>query len=285
MNAPFQYFGGKGLLASKIIQYLPKSHIYAEPFCGAASIFWAKEPSKIEALNDIDGQVINLFRVLQNSGLNKKLFEKIYYTPYSVDELAKALTMADAGDDIERAWSFYVLHNQGFAGKTNSIGSWGREFKHEVNQASNWDNKKDFFHRWLKRLRWVQLDNKDCIKFIKYWDRKETVFYLDPPYVFHTRKSGGYSYEFTDNNHLELLEYLTRLKGQFVLSGYDSEMYNKVLSKICTRVEFQVFASSAGSTRNSGTLGIGGQKDHKRKEVLWIKKNQSLKLKLNLKLK
>ena len=128
MRSPFRWFGGKSKHAERILSFLPSGRVYVEPFCGAASLFWQKEPHPVEVLNDLHSEIVNLFRVLQDPEKVKELEYRIHWTLYSREEFVKALRMEDQEgiSDIDRAWAFYVRQNQGFGGEANSEGNWGR---------------------------------------------------------------------------------------------------------------------------------------------------------------
>jgi DNA adenine methylase len=128
--APFRWPGGKGNLVKWLIQYVPEGHIYVEPFAGAASVFWhLPNPFPVEVLNDLDGDIVNLYRVLQDKAKFEELAHRLIFTPYARAEFARALQIAKdpKASDIDRAWAFFVKQNQGFGGKANNVGDWGRE--------------------------------------------------------------------------------------------------------------------------------------------------------------
>jgi site-specific DNA-adenine methylase len=127
--APFGWAGGKGNLVRWIIQYVPYGQIYVEPFAGAASVFWhLPNPFSVEVLNDLDGDIVNLYRVLQDKAKFEELAHRLIFTPYARAEFVRALQMAKdpIATDIDRAWAFFVRQNQGFGGKANNKENWGR---------------------------------------------------------------------------------------------------------------------------------------------------------------
>jgi len=271
--APFRWFGGKGHMAKKIIPHIPSGKVYVEPFAGAASLFWHRKPHGVEVLNDLHEEIITLYRVLQDRERFDELYHRLIWTPYSLSEFKKARRNQDQSD-VARAWAFFVRQNMGFSGKCECDGDWGRAFtecRGMAATASILRGRIKMLEWWHDRLSRVQLDNRCAIEVIQYWDSKDTVFYIDPPYVASTRKSGSYEHECSDDFHSQLVELLLSLKGKFVLSGYDADVY-KPLEPVCNRVEFKTVCHAAAKTRGTGLQGKGSAlKNQSRTEVLWIK--------------
>jgi len=280
--APYLYFGGKGNMVQKIIPHIPPGQTYCEPFFGAGSIFWNIQPFPVEVINDLDGDVINLMRCLQNEDRARKLHHRLMFTLYSVEEFVLAIETLKTSDDPDaRAWAFYVAKNQGFSGGATSPGDWSRAFtscRDMAGNVSKYWTRFDALESWHKRLARVQIDCKPALEMIRYWDAPQTVFYLDPPYIANTRKSGGYAHEMTDDDHHALVDALLTVAGQFVLSGYPSPIYDR-LDAICERVDYQTACHAAGRTRKSGLQGEGSAMAKvPRTEVLWVKRNKSGRL-------
>ncbi len=277
--APMQWYGGKGNLAKKIVPLLPDGRVYVEPFMGAASVFWhLKPPRQVEVLNDLDGEVVNLFRVLQDADLFKQFAHRITWTLYSFEEFKRALD-CESTDPLDRAWAFFVRQNQGFGGKAETEGDWGRAFVKDrgmAHTANKWRGRVKLLRAWHDRLSRVQLDNRDAIDVVTYWDSADTVFYLDPPYVGDTRKDTDvYAHECDDNFHARLVGSLLAIQGQAVLSGYDHKIYLPLEGAGWERHEFQTACHAAGRGRGSKLRGKGAATEHvARIEVLWIKRHE-----------
>ena len=273
--APFQYFGGKGKIAKKIVRLLPKGNLYCEPFCGAASVFWhLPEPYPVEVLNDIDGELVNVFRCLQDEKTFNRLAQMIVNTPRALAELERALEM-QTDDPVKRAWRFMVLQNFGISGlPAKGVNRWGRVFVSDCGMArtaNEWRKRMKTLPHWHDRLTRVQIDNRPAIDVIKYWDKKPgSVFYIDPPYVASTRKGGGYTHEMTDEDHKELVETLLRVKGAVVLSGYDSDLYELLTEAGWQKTTHDAVAHSAAAS--DGKLQGKGAKSTvaKRTECIWV---------------
>ena len=278
--APVWWYGGKGQLANKIIPYIPAGYPYVEPYCGAASIFWHLDPPrKVEVLNDLYGEIINLFRVLQDHERFDELAHRLTWTPYSLAEFRKALEInIENSDPITAAWAAFVRQNQGFSGKAKTEGSWSKAITNSnrgmAGTSSKWRSRLSMLDAWHERLSRVQLDSRDALDVIKYWDTDNTVFYLDPPYVASTRKSNNiYDCEADETHHEKLIDLLLELKGRAVLSGYDSPLYSRLMDAGWERVEFKTVCHAAGKIRGSRLQGEGAARKHvSRTEVLWIKR-------------
>jgi DNA adenine methylase len=280
----FRWFGGKGLLFKKILPYLTTPHqIYVEVYGGGASVLLNKPPSPIEVLNDIDSEVVNIFRVVQDEVKFRELKHRLEWTLYSRAEFVKALEILQNGtitDPVLRAWAFFVAQNQGFAGKNSrdfSEGDWGRSFIR--NQADAFASKVESLEIVRNRLRNVLVDNIDSIACIRYWDSPDTLFYLDPPYIHDTRKTKeAYHHEADNEHHRQLVDTLLSIKGQVVLSGYAHEIYEFLLKNGWHKVEIDTVCRAAGKIRGSKLRGEGALKQHaKRVEVLYLKlRNETL---------
>ncbi len=277
--APFRWPGGKGKLASWLIQHIPSGHIYVEPFAGAASVLWhLPKPFPVEVLNDLDGDIVNLYRVLQDKTKFEELAHRLIFTPYARAELVRALeTLKNPNaSDINRAWAFFVKQNQGFSGKANGWGNWGRVIT-EVNNnmaatTSKWRSRLKLLSFWHERLSRVQIDCTDGIACIQYWDTPETVFYIDPPYVPDTRKDRSlYKNEPDLAYHERLVEALLAVKGKVMLSCYDHPVYAPLTKAGWRRLTRETVAHMAGKTRASKLQGDGTAKAHvPRTETLYL---------------
>lgn len=217
MNSPLGYFGGKSRLADRIVARIPKDHTcYCEPFCGAAWVFFRKEPSKVEVLNDMDGELVNFWRVIQNH-----LQPFMDYYKYAVIS-RKLWTLENKKDpetltDIQRAVRYYYLQRLGFGGKTvcRTFGS-GATRPMNLNLTTMEESLLEV--HW--RVERVTLEHMDACKCIERYDRKETLFYIDPPYY---DVAQCYAHKFSHEDFLRLRKTLDSIKGRFILSLNDSK--------------------------------------------------------------
>jgi len=277
-RAPVLWFGGKGKLARKIVPLLPRGRVYVEPFMGAASVFFhLPRPRPVEVLNDIDGELVNLFRVLQCPDTFRSFCHRVTWTPYARAEFIRALQSPMDADPVTRAWAFFVRQNQGFGGKANTPGDWGRVFTVSggmAEQTAKWRARLAMLPRWHDRLTRVQLDSRDALDVIAYWDTPDTVFYIDPPYVHDTRAGniGVYAAEMSDANHAALVDAIRDAKGQCVVSGYAHPIYEPLETGPWRRVDFETTSHAAGRVRGSS---IKDGNAPRRVETLWIKEHDN----------
>lgn len=276
--APMQWYGGKGNMVSKIASLIPDGTVYCEPYCGAASIFWSIKPRPVEVLNDLNGEVIGLFRCLQDQAQFERLAHRIAFTPYSLDEFRLALSVlkSDESDAVTRAWAFFVAHGQGFSGVARTEGNWGKAFisgRGMARTTNAWRGRLKTLQVWHDRLTRVQLDNRDALEVIRYWDSPDTAFYIDPPYVKESRVRGKrsvYTCEADDEHHSALVQTLLGIKGAAALSGYDTPIYKPLTEAGWTVHRFDTACHAASRARNSPVRGEGSAiKRCPRTEVVW----------------
>lgn len=266
-------------MIAKLSQLVPDGgRPFCEPFCGGASLFFSRAPAPVEVLNDLNRDVVNLFRVLQNRDTFEELRHRIMWTPYAVEEFQRAIDMPDEASEIDKAWATFVRFNQGFGGKSKTRGDWGRVFVSNAQTAGTTNtwlmrlSMLDAFHRRLMR---VQIDCCDAIKAIAYWDADDAVFYVDPPYVHATRvkqNRNEYAYEMDNADHERLVTQLLQCRGAVVLSGYDHEIYKPLADAGWTKHQFSTACHAAGRVRGSKLRGVGSATQHvKRVECVWQK--------------
>jgi len=282
----FRWYGGKSNLFKKILPYLNTPHtVYVEAYGGGASVLLNKLPSPVEVLNDINSEIVNIFRVLQDEVKFKELKHRLEWTLYSRAEFVKAIDIVQnetVTDPVLRAWAFFVAQNQGFSGKNSrnsSKGSWARNFDFNRNRATGFANKVASLELVRNRLKNVQVDNIDAIACIQYWDSPDTLFYLDPPYIHDTRiLKEAYHHEADHDHHRLLVDTLLAIKGQAVLSGYAHEIYEPLLEQGWHKVEIDTVCHAAGKVRGSRLQGEGSARQHVRRvEVLYLKlRNETL---------
>lgn len=225
-----RYHGGKHILARWIISHFPAHRCYVEPFSGAASVLMQKSRSKAEIYNDLDGDVVNLFRVLRDQ--SEQLQHLLTLTPFARSEFDLSYEVTD--DPLEKARRMLVRAAFGRASASASS-PWKASFRNYVGAgrsttaASDWSNYASYIGEFTQRLQGVVIENMKAAKLIAQCENDDTLFYLDPPYVTSTRDlAHDYRHEMTDLEHIELLESVKTLKGMFVVSGYRSELYDNI---------------------------------------------------------
>ena len=242
-KTPITYYGGKQKLVPEILPRIPDHNNYVEPFCGGAAIFFAKQPSNIEVLNDTNRELINFYRVVQNDF--SSLEKEIRITLHSRDLHRKAWVIyhhPDMFSEVKRAWALWVLSAQGFSARLD--GNWGYD-KQENRTTKLIQAKKDRFTEDIAiRLQNVQLESTDALYVINSRDTKNTFFYCDPPYYnSDCGHYNGYSLQDFEN----LLSTLAKIKGKFLLSSYPSE----VLQSYSKRHKWQMFSIEQRVTVNA----------------------------------
>lgn len=226
MKAIFKYPGSKWGIARWIIGFFPEHHSYLEPFAGSLAVLMNKPRSNIETVNDLDGNVVNLFEWIRRDP--ERLAHEIYWTPYSrkVYEDAFAWTPEDS---LGKAVNFYIRLNMGHGFRTNGekVG-WKNDVqgRERAYAAQDWGSLPERIMQAAERLRGVQIENRPAVDVIERFNYPNVLTYIDPPYVLSTRHGKQYRYELEDKGQNELLDVVLGHKGAMMLSGYDNELYN-----------------------------------------------------------
>ena len=228
MKSILKYPGGKWRIADWIISFFPEHKVYCEPFFGSGAVFFRKEASYLETINDIDGNIVNLFRMCRERP--KELAAALNLTPFSRDEFANCYEM-EVPDPLERARRTVVRFNQSFGTSNSSKNSWkNAQTSGGPRCATLWNYLPEAVVDCCERLKNAQIENINAIELIKRYDDKNTLIYIDPPYLQSLRKKNMYACEMSREEHIELLKVIKASKSKIVISGYDSEMYNEALS-------------------------------------------------------
>ncbi len=255
MKAVVKYPGSKWSLAKWIIGYFPEHHSYLEPFFGSGAVLFNKPRSNIETVNDLDGNVVNLFECIKEDP--QKLARMVHFTPYAREVYEKAYEIApDEDDKFEKALNFYIKLNMGHGFRTTGerVG-WKNDVQgRERSYASqDWVNLPNKIMMAAERLRGVQIENMPAVDLIPRFNFKNVLIYCDPPYVLSTRHGKQYRYEMDEEGHIVLLSLLLEHKGPVIISGYETELYDNML---------------AGWNRYETTAY--SQVCSKKREVLWM---------------
>ena len=227
-----RWHGGKSNLANWIISNLPAHRCYVEPYSGAASVLMQKGRSKVEVYNDLDGEVVNVFRMLRDRGA--ELRRLVELTPFSRSEFD--LCYEESDDLLEKARRMLVCAAFGRA-SASATSPWKASFRsysgaaRTTTGAQDWANYPMAMDDFTRRLAGVIIENMEALKLMKEHDSKDTLFYVDPPYVASTRDlAQDYKHEMTMDQHVALSESLMTIKGLVVLSGYRCELYERLYS-------------------------------------------------------
>lgn len=258
-----RYHGGKFLLADWIISHFPDHTVYTESFGGAGSVLLKKQRAYAEIYNDLDGEVVNLFRVVRDHG--EELREKLYNTPFARQEFNESYQPATS--PIEQARRTVIRSFMGFASGLQSRQVTG--FRANSNRsgstpAHDWTNLPDAYEAIINRLKGVIIENKDYKQIVLQHDSIHTLHFFDTPYVLDTRYKGTktkvYKFEMTDDQHVDFCQTVTSLKGYQIICGYDNNIYNDLL---------------VGYRKVSKIALADGAKQ--RTEILWISPNCPVK--------
>jgi DNA adenine methylase len=215
-------------MANWIINHFPEHKVYLEPFFGSVAIFFRKQPSMLETINDIDRNVTNLFRAIRD--YPEKLAEKVHLTPLSREEYYSSFD-ADPSDEIELARVFLIRCNQAIGGKTSDRTGWRSNINPVNNQKSKeWDKLPSRIFKVANRLKSAQIENQAAVQVIERYRRNDVLIYADPPYLIETRTKRHYAHEMTPEEHEAFLKALNQHKVFAIVSGYGSDMYNDILS-------------------------------------------------------
>ncbi len=226
MNTILKYPGSKWRIADWIIEHFPAHKVYCEPFFGSGAVFFSKLPSYIETINDIDGDVVNLFRICRE--YPEELARLIELTPFARDEFCACYERSD--DPIEQARRTIVRYHQSFGTSNSSRNSWKNVQTYGGPRcATMWNYLPSAIMECVERLKNAQIENIDAVELIHRYDDKDTLIYCDPPYLRELRKKNIYAHEMDDNKHIELLETLKASHSMVLISGYDSDLYNREL--------------------------------------------------------
>jgi DNA adenine methylase len=226
----FGWYGGKFNHLNWLLPLLPEVTHYCEPFAGSAAVLLNRPPSPVETYNDIDGEVVNFFRVLRDQ--QEELIRLIGLTPFSREELRIAVEEPIHNlSDLERARRFFVRARQVRTGlaQTASAGRWAHcKLTSRAGMAgavSRWLGSVEGLAEIVQRLLRVQIDHSPAIEVIQRYDSEETLFYCDPPYPHDSRgDANAYRYEMSDHDHQGLAEVLRNVKGKVALSGYHCDL-------------------------------------------------------------
>lgn len=257
-----RYHGAKFRIAPWVMEFFPAHRAYVEPFGGAAGVLIQKPRSYAEVYNDLDGDIVNFFRVLQNPSSRQELINLLVLTPYARDEFD--LAWEPHHEPIERARRLAIRAQCGFgsAGATKGITGFRIDTKREYSTAQHlWAYYPAAIADVGQRFTGILIENRPAIEILRQHDSPETLHFVDPPYVHSTRVldaagRGYYRHEMTDEQHSELLDVLLELEGFVVLSGYPNSIYETKLA------EWDRYETSARISAGRGTAN--------RTEVVWI---------------
>jgi len=261
----FGWYGGKFSHLDWLLPKLPSCLHYCEPFAGSGAVLLNRKPSPVETYNDIDGEVVNFFKVLREE--KEALIEQIALTPFSREEFGSACELNPELSSLERARRFYIRARQVRTGlaQTATIGRWANckntSRAGMSGVVSRWLGGVEQLEFIAERLLRVQIENRPAIDVIKLYDSEKTLFYCDPPYIHETRgDTKSYGYEMNNSAHRELAKILNSVKGLVAISNYE-----------CGLME-ELYPPKKWTKIYSPEKIIHSTKDI-RQEVLWVNYN------------
>lgn len=249
-----RYHGGKWTLAPWLLTFFPKHRTYVEPYGGGASVLIRKPRSYAEVYNDLDDEIVHLFRVLRDPAHALALYEQLRLTPFARLEYVESFAVSD--DPIEQARRTIIRSFMGFGSNSlnRRIKSGFRSNSHRshTTPAHDWARWPAHIATFTDRLAGVIIENRDALDLIPRHDSADTLHYVDPPYPHSTRSAKqhhgggqGYQHEMTDDEHRALAGVLHSVRGMVVLSGYACELYDAELYRDWERHERRHLADGA----------------------------------------
>lgn len=229
--SPLRWYGSLNGYASRIVRLFPKHDCYCEVFGGSAAILLSKTPSEIECYNDIDGNLVGLWRVLREPRLRRRLTEMVEMTPFSREVLRDCLSgQRDSDDTVKRAWSFLVTCNQARNGRGVNESDWAYNRSRGSGNRNAWAKLPQRLAEVGQRLKRVQIENLPCEDILRRYDSRDTLFLLDPPFLPGVRASGvRYTHDCKRDDHIRLLRIARGLKAMVAACGYRSDLYDEML--------------------------------------------------------
>lgn len=220
LKTPISYYGGKQNLLKRIIPIIPDHNLYCEPFIGGGAVFWAKEKSPVEVINDTNRELINFYEVCQNEFVDLEKKIRISLHSRSLHHDAKVINEnPHMFDRLDRAWAVWVLSAQSFSSMLD--GSWGYDVKKNTTSKKITGKRDSFTEDLSIRLQNVQIECTDALRIINSRDRDDSFFYLDPPYF---NSDCGHYDGYSKDDFEALLRIVSGIKGKFLMSSYPSDL-------------------------------------------------------------
>lgn len=261
LTQPIKYHGGKHYLAKEIIALMPEHTHYVEPYFGGGSVLLQKPYQGVsEVVNDIDGELMNLWSVLRQPLAFKAFLRAVEATPFSEQLFETATTRfviwPEDMPNVDAAWAFFVRARQSRQGLMQDFATLSRNrTRRGMNeQVSSWLTAIEGLPEVHDRLKRVVIFNKEAISVIRQQDGPNTLFYCDPPYMKITRSAkAAYRNEMDDEHHGFLLRELSRINGKFILSGYNNKLYDDAMKEHGWNCKYIMIDNKASSAKSKAT--------------------------------
>jgi len=275
LTLPLKWHGGKRYLAEAIVQRMPRHLHYVEPFAGGLAVLLRRDPADprlwlqprgprsgtSEVVGDVNGQLINFWKVLASPDLFAQFVRRAQVTPVSRQLWEEAGEYAPDSDPVGNAVAFFIRCRQSRSGMMKTFTPLTRNrTRRQMNAlSSEWLGALEGLPDVHARLQTVVIEKRPAVDLIQAEDTPSTLFYCDPPYLDQTRTSPDvYEHEMTEADHRQLLATLLACKGKVILSGYPSDLYDSVLTRWARHVIPIVNHAAGGKTKRQ------------MEEVLWM---------------
>lgn len=255
IKPPFKYYGGKFYLSLWINQQFPPHSTYVEPFGGAASVLLNKEISPVEIYNDLNADLVLLFTYLKTQ--YAELVQNLQKIPCD-EETYYYWKNLQAKTEWERVLRVFVLYRMSRGGTGGSFSKSKRFYRGLPENVAAWETGINNLFRVHQRLQNVQLCCENALELIPKYDGKDTLFYLDPPYVASSRASAKvYLHETSEQLHRDLATLVKNCQGKVLISGYASPLYHELFGSWNQVNKEQFLHASHGARKQT------------RQEILW----------------
>ena len=242
MKTPITYWGGKQQLTPEILKMIPVHRQYDEPFFGGGAIFFAKRPAEIEFINDINGEMVNFYKVLKRHFADlKEEIDITLHSEYQHQQARDIYSTPLGHSDIMRAWAVWMLSKQSIYSILGN--SWSVSI--DKNKAKQLQKAKEAFTiTYARRLERTSIFARDALSVIESTDTQTTFHYVDPPYF---NADMGHYGGYTEDDFKRLLNILSKAQGKFLLSSYPSNVLQEHVAAYGWHVREIEMTCSAGS--------------------------------------
>ena len=224
LSSPLKWVGGKSKLRAEVIALLPSdAECYAEIFAGAAWVLFGKPLHPVEVINDANGDLANLWRVLK--WRPAELLERVHQNLYSREMFMQLRQQRpDGSDEMALAEWLYLLIQMSFGADVSRTQSAAFGFWNKSRGDLFLNKSLEQFAPAKERLRGVFIENSDFADCIRRYDQPRTIFFCDPPYL----ETCGYAKEFTLTDHERLADVLRGIQGRFLMTVNDHPVIRKL---------------------------------------------------------
>lgn len=227
LKTPITYYGGKQNMLNHILPLIPDHNLYCEPFCGGAAVFFSKNPSQVEVINDTNSELINFYEVVQQDFVSLEKEIRISLHSRRLHKDAQVVYESPhLFSRIKRAWAVWVLSVMSFSSKLD--GSFGYDRSRNTLTKKVANKRDSFSEDFAIRLTNVQIECTDALRVIRSRDSVGSFFYCDPPYV---GTACGHYDGYTQEDFDMLMTTLSKIEGKFLMSSYPNVSLNRFVKE------------------------------------------------------